>query len=219
MSASKVTKTAFVLLICLLFATCGSVSRMLSCSGPDTVGQNREDGAGAIHRPWKLRKLTLNQRNAGTKDADGSYLAESSEGGFSARFPAPVNEATYSASELGAVQIEQNILFSETSTTRFVLTCMRQNKFKMSAETVGEVVKMIASGAQQFKSERFADATHEGFQYSGIDATGLHFAGQSFLLGGRFCQFMVGSTSASRGISPEARAAFASFRPVLGSVN
>jgi hypothetical protein len=214
-----VTKTAFVLLICLLFATCGSgVAHAQVALDPTLLDKiaKMAPGQSIVHGN---SKLTLNQRNAGTKDADGSYLAESSEGGFSARFPAPVNEATYSASELGAVQIEQNILFSETSTTRFVLTCMRQNKFKMSAETVGEVVKMIASGAQQFKSERFADATHEGFQYSGIDATGLHFAGQSFLLGGRFCQFMVGSTSASEGISPEARAAFASFRPVLGSVN
>jgi hypothetical protein len=215
----EMTKTAFAHLVYLLVAACVSgVAHAQVALDPTLLDKiaKMAPGQSIVHGN---SKLTLNQRNAGTKDADGSYLAESSAGGFSARFPAPVNEVTYSASDLGVAHIEENILFSETSTTRFMLTCMKQNKFKMSAETVDGIVKIIASSAQQFKSERFADATHEGFQYSGIDATGLHFAGQSFLLGDHFCQFMVGSTSAFEGISPEARTAFASFRPVLGGIN
>jgi hypothetical protein len=158
-------------------------------------------------------KLTLHQRHAGIKDANGWFLAKSAQGGFSARFPAPFNDETYSTKAEDGTQIEQNILTSETSTTRFMVTCMKQNKFAVSAETVDQIVKMIASASEHFKSEHFTSGRLEGAQYSGIDAKGTYFAGQSFLLGNQFCQFLVGSHTPFEGIPPDIRASFASFRP------
>lgn len=166
-------------------------------------------------------KLTVNQRNGGTKDDSGWYLVSSVDGGFSARFPAPVNEATLAAEvEEGSVrmQLGENILLSETSTTRFTLVCLMAGQLKETAQNVDEIVKMTESHWRQFKSEPFTDPTHAGIQFSGIDEQGLAAAGQSFLLGDRFCQFLVvGFGKPFEGIPPEARTFFASFRPVRGT--
>jgi hypothetical protein len=158
-------------------------------------------------------KLTLKQRNAGTRDADGWFLAKSSQGGFSVRFPAPANDETYSAKGADGLEIEQNILFSETSDTRFVVTCLKQNKFQASAATVDQIVKAIANHSQHFKSAPFTNGALAGMEYTGVDAQGTYFAGQSFLLGNQFCQFLVGSPSPFEGIPADIRTSFASFRP------
>jgi hypothetical protein len=161
--------------------------------------------------------LTLNQRKAGKKDATGWYLTSSVSGGFSARFPAPVNEETILITVANGpdhMKIEEHALLSEKSKTRFALTCAKVGELKASAQNIDEIVKMIESHSTQFKSERFTGPTHEGIQYSGIDEKGVHFAGQSFLLDSRYCQFLVGGAPFD-GIPPEARTWFESFRPVV----
>ena len=161
-------------------------------------------------------KLTLKQRNAGTRDASGWFLARSSQGGFSVRFPAPANDETYSTRGADGFEIEQNILFTETSTTRYVVTCLKQNKFQANAGTVDQIVRAIANHSQHFKSAPFTNGTLAGVEYSGIDTQGTYFAGQSFLLGKQFCQFLAGSADPFDDIPPDIRTSFASFRPATG---
>jgi hypothetical protein len=165
-------------------------------------------------------KLTLNQRNAGSKDGNGWYLAPSVAGGFSARFPTLVNEVTVTMEAVDGpdrVQLLENVLLSETSTTRFMLGCLKTGELKATAQNIDEVVKMVESHWTQFKSEPFTGAAHAGIQFSGIDEQGFPAAGQSFLLDDRFCQFLVvGFGKPFAGIPPDARTFFASFRPVPG---
>jgi hypothetical protein len=173
-----------------------------------TVGQSLTQGAS---------KLTLNQRSAGTEDAMGWFRATSTGGGFAVRFPAPINDVTYSTKTKDGTRLEQNILFSETATTRFMILCMKQDAFLMSSQVVDQTVGMIENRSHQFKSDRFTNGELSGLQYSGIDTAGLYFAGQTFAMGQDLCQFLVGSHEAFQGIPHDARAAFDSFRTVNGS--
>jgi hypothetical protein len=133
------------------------------------------------------------------------------------KFPAPINDVTYSTKAPDGTPLEGNMLFSEASATRFMILCMKQDAFPISAQVVDQTVGIIESRSHQFKSARFTNGEISGLQYSGVDPNGLYFAGQTFAMAQQLCQFLVGSHEAFQGIPPDARTAFASFRPENGS--
>lgn len=163
-------------------------------------------------------KLVLEQRDAGVRGASGWYLIKSAKGGFSVRLPAPVNEAVFYSKERNGFQIEQNYLLSESGAKKFMLVCTKHGKFLLprTPDPVQSMVSASESSFRQFKSAHFADATHEGVEYSGINESGAYLAAQSFLLGDTYCNFGVRSSEPFNGIPPEARTAFASFRLLPG---
>ena len=161
-------------------------------------------------------KITLNQRDAGTKDADGWFLVKSAKGGFSVRFPGPITDETHYIRGTNGASIEQNTLSSRTGTMNFTVGCTKERSHKISAEIVDQVVTAIASFSRQFKAAKFKNGALLGKEYSGIDRKDTYFAGQSFLLGDQFCQFLVASHDPFEGIPAEARTAFASFQPADG---
>jgi len=210
------TAAARTKLMACVALTCASVAYTQAPLDPasiDTAVANLEVGQSLTQGN---SKLTLNQRATGTKDEKGWFTATSSRGGFAVRFPAPINDLTYSVVAEGGVQIEENMLTSETATTRFMVMCMKQAAFPVSAEIIDRTVGMVESQSHQFKSEHFKNGSMAGLQYSGIDAAGLYFAGQTFVMAKQICQFMVGSPDAFQGIPPDARTAFDSFRTVSG---
>jgi|SRR5580658_610195 hypothetical protein len=158
-------------------------------------------------------KITLNQRDAGTKDADGWFLVKSAKDGFSVRFPAPITDETHYIRGGNGASIEQNNLSARTSTMNFVVGCTKDRNHRISADTVHQVVTAIAGLSHQFASAPFKNGALVGTEYSGIDPKGTYFAGQSFMLGEQFCQFLVGSREPFNGIPAQARTAFDSFRP------
>ena len=158
-------------------------------------------------------KLTLNQHDAGTKDANGWYLAQSAKGAFSVRFPGPINDETILTKDRGS-RIEMNMLTTRTPTTNFMVFCTKQSGHDFSIDEVRRIVAAIGGAAKDFKTQAFASGPTSGLEYSGVDRTGTHFAGRMFVLNKQLCQFLIGSHVGTEGITPEARSALDSFQPV-----
>jgi hypothetical protein len=162
-------------------------------------------------------KLTLQQRAAGTKDDKGWFTASSKEGGFSVRFPAPANEETYSFKAPDGTRIEQNILTSQTSTTRYMVMCTKLNQSSEAAkQTLEQVIGSIEDSSQKFNVESFVLGRLNGTRYSGVDAQGVYVAGQLFLFGKQLCRFQAGSHVPFEGIPTEIHDWLVSFRPMEG---
>jgi hypothetical protein len=163
-------------------------------------------------------RLTLNQRGGGTKDEHGWYTATSKAGGFSVRFPAPVNDETFSAKAPDGSPIEQNILTSQTSTTRYMVTCTKVSQSLGSFdEAIKQIVDNIAFTSRGFKAEHFVLGVFDGTRYSAVDAQGVYIAGQVFIFGKQLCGFQAGSHTPLRGIPPEIHDWLSSFRPTAGN--
>jgi hypothetical protein len=158
-------------------------------------------------------KLTLNQREAGTKDANGWFLAQSAKGAFSVRFPGPINDETIVTKDRGS-RIEMNMLTARTPTTNFMVFCTKQSGHDFSMDEARRIVAAIGGAAKDFKSQPFASGPISGLEYNGVDRTGTNFAGRMFLLNKQLCQFLIGSHVHTEGIAPEARTALDSFQPV-----
>ena len=78
-------------------------------------------------------KLTLNQRDAGTQDAQGWFLAQSAKGGFSVRFPGPINDETMVTKDRGS-QIEVNMLTTRTPAANFMVFCTKESGHEFSID-------------------------------------------------------------------------------------
>jgi len=156
-------------------------------------------------------KLTLNQRDAGVKDAEGWFLAQSARGGFSVRFPGPIDDETMVTKGKGS-QVEVNMLSTRTPATNFMVFCAKQSGHEFSNDEVQRIVAAIGGTAKDFKTQAFASGPTSGLEYSGVDRAGTHFAGRMFLLNSQLCQFLIGSHARTEGITPEIRSAFESFQ-------
>jgi hypothetical protein len=155
-------------------------------------------------------KLTLNQRDAGTKDANGWFLAQSDRGGFSVRLPGPINDVTVVSKDKHS-QIEVNMLTTRTPSMNFIVYCAKQSGHEFSIDEVRRLVAALGD-PKHFKSEAFSSGPMSGFEYSGIDPAGNYIAGRMFLLNKQLCQFLVGSHIRTDGITPEIRGALESFQ-------
>jgi len=158
-------------------------------------------------------KLTLNQRDAGITDAKGWFLAQSAGGGFSVRFPGPINDTTMVTKGRGS-QIEVNLLTTRTPATNFMVFCTKERAHEFSIDEVRRIVTAIGGQAKDFKTRAFASGPISGLEYSGVDSTGTFFAGRMFLLNNQLCQFLIGSHDRTAGITPEIRSALESFQSV-----
>ena len=158
-------------------------------------------------------KLTLNQRGAGITDAKGWFLAQSTKGRFSVRFPGPINDETIVTKDRGS-QIEVNMLNTRTPATSFMVFCTKESGHEFSTDEVRRIVAAIGGQAKNFKSEAFATGPTSGLEYSGVDRTGTYFAGRMFLQNNQLCQFLIGSHARTEGITPEMRSALESFESV-----
>jgi len=194
----------------------------LSCVLPSVHAQGMGDSA-LVDLAAKLKpgqstvrgdtRLTLNQRDAGIKDAQGWFLAQSATGGFSVRFPGPINDETILTKGSGS-QIEVNILTTRTPATNFMVFCTKERAHEFSSDEVRRIVAAIGGQAKNFKSAPFTTGPISGLEYSGVDRTGTNFAGRMFLLNNQLCQFLIGSQTRTEGITPEIRTALESFQSV-----
>src|SRR5579871_1023939 len=146
-------------------------------------------------------KLTLNQRNAGTEDAQGWFLAHSARGGFSVRVPGPVNDETMVTKGNGS-QVEVNMLNTRTPSAKFLVFCTKESGHEFSSDEVRRLVAAIGGTAKNFKSQPFGSGSRSGLEYSGVDRTGTFFAGRMFLLHNQLCQFLIGSHADAQEITP-----------------
>lgn len=158
-------------------------------------------------------KVTLNQRDAGTKDARGWFLARSARGGFSVRFPGPINDETIVTKERGS-QTEVNLLTTRTPAMNFMAFCTKQSEHEFSTDEVRRIVAAIGGTAKNYRTQAFVSGSVSGLEYSGVDRTGTHFAGRMFLLNNQLCQFLIESHDRTEGITPEIRGALESFQAV-----
>jgi hypothetical protein len=156
--------------------------------------------------------LTLNQRDAGAKDAEGWFLAKSDRGGFSVRLPGPINDETFVTKTDAGARIEVNMLITRTSSMSYMVNCVRQSERAVSIDNVKQYVAAIGAFSKDFKSQPFASGAVSGFEYSGVDPTGTYFAGRMFPLDNQLCQFLIGSHTRFDGITPDIRVAFESFQ-------
>jgi hypothetical protein len=160
-------------------------------------------------------KFTLNRRDAGTKAADGWFRASSAGGGFSVMLPGPISDETILSEAEQGIHFENNILFTVTGTTRFMVSCGKQDRFEFPAEIVPQMVGMLGNSSREFKSKPFTNGAISGLEYSGITAKNAYFVGHMFLLGKQLCQVLVGSASPFDGITPEIRAVFLSVQQTV----
>ncbi len=196
---------------------------VLICALGAVNAQEVVGDAGLIDKAAKMKpgqsmvrgdtKLTLNQRDAGTRDADGWFLAQSARGGFAVRLPGPINDETIVTKGRGN-QIETNMLTTRTPATNFMVFCTKESGHQFSSDEVQRIVAAIGGPSKNFKSQSFASGPVSGLEYSGVDRTGSSFAGRMFLLKNQLCQFLIESHERSDGISSEARAALESFQAV-----
>ena len=155
--------------------------------------------------------LTLNQRDSGTKDTEGWFLAHSTKGGFSVRLPGPINDETIVTKDTGS-QLEVNMLTTRTPSANFIVYCATQSGHDFSIDEVRRIAAALGNPAKGFKSQAFSSGPISGFEYSGVDPSGSHIAGRMFLLNKQLCQFHIESHSRTEGITPEFRSALESFQ-------
>jgi hypothetical protein len=195
---------AFIAILCGVGSASAQIALdpgLLEMASRLKVGESAYRGGG---------KFTLQQYNAGARDSTGWYRAESVRGGFSIKLPAPISDATFYGNGPYDSPIEQNILFGETSTTRYMATCFKTHIF--SKDDVERVIKQLDEISRHFWWEHFSKDKREGSEFSGIDPKGVYFAGQTFFTESQMCQVTVGSYDAFDGITPEIRVVFDSFQ-------
>jgi hypothetical protein len=199
----------------ILFLVFSCVLRVVHAQG---MGDNALADMAAKMKPGQSivrgdTKLTLNQRDAGIADGKGWFLAQSAGGGFSVRFPGPINDETMVTKGRGS-QIEVNMLTTRTPATNFMVFCTKERAHQFSSDEVRRIVAAIGGQAKDFKTQAFASGPISGLEYSGVDRTQSFFAGRMFLLNNQLCQLLIESHDRTAGITPEIRTALESFQSV-----
>ena len=151
------------------------------------VGETRAVEGGA---------LTLHQKDAGTPDARGSYLAHSAQGGFSARFPAKFNDVHVSAkTKDGAADLYSNMLISinPADGNRYMAGCDGRSDSKVERYLTAKAMEhRFRIEADEVKQQPFSLGEISGTEYDATYPNGFHLVGRFFELGdNRFCQLTV----------------------------
>jgi hypothetical protein len=152
---------------------------------------------------------------AGSPDADGWYSARSTEGGFSARFPAPFTTGS-NAGKTDGVQLRSHMISSKSRAgIQYTLICLE----RADGHSEEMVEQTLAGVRQSFPSVKVTAFSQNGLRGQAFEAhdsngPGTSFSGRVFSVSGQACQFTALYLGAARKeLSAEIQKALESFRP------
>ena len=163
--------------------------------------------------------FTVRQRNAGVPDAEGWYLARSTEGEFSVRLPARFNDMTSVAkAEDGAVITVYTLGTTAKDGTRIGVNCFARSDSKFKAGGVTEAVKGLERWSRRFRWQPFSHDDISGVEFRGVYANGVDFAGHAFMAQNHLCEFIAEFASSPwEEIPAMVRTSLYSFRSTANS--
>lgn len=159
---------------------------------------------------------TLHQKNAGVADSQGWYLAHSTQGGFSIRFPAKFFDATTVITDKSTgTEFRTNILISGDPAhgDRYFAMCIGSSNSKLyDGADLSSLVDKLRQYSRKLDQHAFAHGEIRGVEYQYVWANGTPIAARMFKVDTQMCTLMVEFRDPpGEGIPDAVRKAFNSF--------
>jgi hypothetical protein len=190
------------------------VAALCAGSVQQSFAENAE-GSSAGSLQHGQAKSIVHRTNAGTPDKDGWFLATSTDGGFSVRFPAPFTDATITSVADDGTPFKIYVLTSASeSGARFSVQCFERADSKILDDGVADVLSKVRQRTRQFNSSELPHGALRGYAYHGVDMNGAPFAGEAFVAGSQWCSLLARFSSPQLEEVPrEVKRSLASFQP------
>ncbi len=170
-----------------------------SCFGADNEQARKGSLSEQISRLKAGESLTTSagltvkmiQKNAGVADKDGWYPARGADGAISVLFPGKFNEGVQTAKATDGALVTVHALGTATNEgMRLALNCFERSDSRISPDAVLGSVKDLEQQSVRFRRQPFFRGSINGLEFRGVYATGVDFAGQTFMTQRYLCQFI-----------------------------